>query len=547
MARYYPSQSAAPYSPATFHGAWDQTASAVTRSMATTKVLGQTSQNVSETNASPTWDVLILRAVSGALAAGTIDGVVDLCVGARQGTTDAEFSTHLHLWVTQGDSDAERGVLVADWVEDVAAREWQGLTGMVGRRLAAPVPVTPVAVQAGDRLVLEVGYRAHNATTSSKTGRIYWGGTGADMEDGDTGVEAAWIDVPDPAEVAPVVARPRPAVPQRWRVVATAPGGDAEPVAVPITGGRFSWTLNDAGVANVEAYTRDLKDAGLLPARDNLAGRWLRWAAGPYLWRGKVTAVRARGAGVTEVVAKDFSVLLDARHGPKVSDAGMANPGAVFRRAAEDRYRASDPTRLGIAVDQAGPAVPSIQRSTDLLDLLRTLQRATGWEWRTDHATATLEFRRRVGSDLSASVVLTEGDDVVDFDDSFDLEALYNELLAVPADEPYQRTRTVRVRDEASIARHGLRQTTEVFAGLVTRAGLKSVALARLAELAGQGDTVTVVLDGSAAVCGAFDVGDSVEVRLPGANARYKAKAAVRVYDLNDDTLTVSFEVEEVL
>lgn len=205
MARYYPaSATAAPYTPATFHGAWDDTASADTKKLRTDKTGTQTSNPVSETSASNTWDACVARFVSDGLAAGTISGTVDFCFGARDGGTAMAASYHVHLWVTQGDSDTARGTLIADYVE-AASAEWTGVTAQVGQRPVAPIAVTPVTVQAGDRLVLEIGYRANNTITSTATGRLYYGGSGSggDMDNGDASTtKAAWIDVPDPVSAA---------------------------------------------------------------------------------------------------------------------------------------------------------------------------------------------------------------------------------------------------------------------------------------------------------------------------------------------------------
>jgi hypothetical protein len=345
----------------------------------------------------------------------------------------------------------------------------------------------------------------------------------------------------------------------RWEATFTDPGGESNPVVVDLNGGAFSWPVNDTGTANVECRTRDLKDAGLLPARDNLAGKWFAWDGPPGRWAGVVAAVRSHGTGTTEVVARSFDALLQARRTPKVADTGMANVGAVLRRNVEDRHRASDPLRLEIATDGHGPAVPAIQRANDLHDLLAGLARSSGWEWRVDHDARTLEFRERVGRDRSGSVVLTEGAAVRGFDLAFDLEALRNELLAVPADEPFARTRTVAVRDDHSVNRHGLRQASEVFPGLVTRAGLRAVADARLGQLVGQGDTLGLTLGndggvngpaegpGSALLWSAFREGDSVLAVLPSANARVRARVMVRAYDLEADELDLSCDVEEWL
>src|SRR5690606_29551175 len=51
--------------------------------------------------------------------------------------------------------------------------------------------------EAGDRIVVELGFRARNSTTSSRTGTVYFGGTGtSDMAQGVTTLtRPGWIDL----------------------------------------------------------------------------------------------------------------------------------------------------------------------------------------------------------------------------------------------------------------------------------------------------------------------------------------------------------------
>lgn len=84
--------------------------------------------------------------------------------------------------VVSNDGTVERGVLLA---EDDAARTatWRNRSIGVQSRFfpkAGATAVTPVVCQAGDRLVVELGWRAGNTSTSS---------LGADMNFGDAAAE----------------------------------------------------------------------------------------------------------------------------------------------------------------------------------------------------------------------------------------------------------------------------------------------------------------------------------------------------------------------
>jgi hypothetical protein len=60
--------------------------------------------------------------------------------------------------------------------------EW-GTTAL-GKALSAAATLTAVSALAGDRVVIEIGYRARNTTASTRTGTIWYGGSGSDLASG---------------------------------------------------------------------------------------------------------------------------------------------------------------------------------------------------------------------------------------------------------------------------------------------------------------------------------------------------------------------------
>lgn len=192
--KFYLSNRAAPYTPATLRGAWDDTAAVVTKALENGPLdsLGSDSTTFvdrAETNASTTWDVLLYRGVSGPLAAQTISGNVDVCISVRNYFSSGSFRYHLHIYVTQGDSDTPRGTLLSDYVDSA---NWTAITQELGIRLAAVQALSSLAISDGDRIVVEVGYQATNSSTSSFTGRIVygWNGNGATLRDLKSGENA---------------------------------------------------------------------------------------------------------------------------------------------------------------------------------------------------------------------------------------------------------------------------------------------------------------------------------------------------------------------
>lgn len=213
--QFYLTAAPAPYSPATMRGAWDDTAGAITKALSSDKAGGGAIASVAraETNAAANWDVLLYRGVSGPLAAQTIAGNVNVVIGALESSASADFAWHLHIYVTQGDSDTPRGTLLSDYVE-TTANEWP--TTAAGLVLAADQALTSLAVTAGDRLVVEIGYVALNASATSFTGTLRYGTLdptlltpAPDLTNGSTSVttQAGYVDFLSGVTESPVGTR----------------------------------------------------------------------------------------------------------------------------------------------------------------------------------------------------------------------------------------------------------------------------------------------------------------------------------------------------
>jgi hypothetical protein len=115
----------------------------------------------------------------------------------------------------------------------------------------------------------------------------------------------------------------------------------------------------------------------------------------------------------------------------------------------------------------------------------------------------------------------------------------------VPADEPYARTRAIRVRDEASVRRVGPREGSEVVPGLITRAALVPVAERLLARLAARGTALTLELANEDRIFERFAAGDTITVVLPSCGARLRLATRVLAYDTETDLLTVTGEAAD--
>lgn len=183
-------QNATPtYTPTTIRGAWDATGSAVTRYLGPRPAGTATTIGIAEASGTDNYDVLLGRWISdAALTAGTISGTAQWIAGVLESSTAANLFFHVHIFVTIGDSDTVRGTLLTD---NTGATEWTGTA--TGRGEGAKT-VTNVAIQAGDRIVVEIGYQAigQSTPTTSYTGTMNYGNTGAtDLAQGGTGVTTA--------------------------------------------------------------------------------------------------------------------------------------------------------------------------------------------------------------------------------------------------------------------------------------------------------------------------------------------------------------------
>jgi hypothetical protein len=187
--RWYFTREGAPISPA-LNGAWDQTTlvrGELKRMKGPSSAL---STQQTETSADPARDVVLQQHVSRAMdVAQTISGTVRVVRMAFESNADAEFLTHLHIWVVQSDGSTVRGVLLAD---SIGATEWPTTEQAID---TGAIALSAVAAEVGDRIVVEWGYRATNSHTTGRSGRAWHGGNAADLAPGGTATtDVGWIE-----------------------------------------------------------------------------------------------------------------------------------------------------------------------------------------------------------------------------------------------------------------------------------------------------------------------------------------------------------------
>lgn len=179
------------FTPTTWKGDWDTDTTARMHLGRQPSGAG-TEISKSETGTTPGRDVMLAQFISEpARKAGTISGAVAWTIGVMQSSTISQMVRHMHIWVTAGDSDTVRGVLLNNYIGTTAFPT-------VAAGGYTPTTVTPVSIQAGDRIVVEYGYQANNTTAESQRGYMYYGGTSpTDLSANDTAVltNPAWLDL----------------------------------------------------------------------------------------------------------------------------------------------------------------------------------------------------------------------------------------------------------------------------------------------------------------------------------------------------------------
>jgi hypothetical protein len=203
--RFYFTTAAATYTPTSVRGTWGSSTLAATQTfdLARAKAGTNTLTSQAETVATNNYKVLLHRHVSGPLAGGTLTGGAGTGythAEARQQTSGGGMTVCVHIWFTVGDTSVVRSTFANMFVGGT-----QFATTMTNFYYTTPDTAT-ATFQAGDRMVIEMGYNAANTVTTSFTGSMRIGGTAADAGTTatTTGVttNSPWIEFPAAADAA---------------------------------------------------------------------------------------------------------------------------------------------------------------------------------------------------------------------------------------------------------------------------------------------------------------------------------------------------------
>ncbi|MFE1321611.1 hypothetical protein [Kitasatospora phosalacinea] len=190
--RLYLTGAAPTYTPPTRRGTWNVASGEDLQLLARKPAgaVGTSTINVGATT--PNRTVLLHRSISApAVKAGTLSGTLSWVIGAKESAAGLNGFWRIHVYVTSGDTDTPRGTLLSNSTGTTALP-----TTAAGATEGAQT-ITPVAIQAGDRIVAEIGYSA-SASATTQNATINYGQIGTtDLANGATTVttDPSWIEL----------------------------------------------------------------------------------------------------------------------------------------------------------------------------------------------------------------------------------------------------------------------------------------------------------------------------------------------------------------
>ena len=196
--RFYLSSVAAGISP-TFNGSWEATGAAVRRMLDTVKQSAFETLTVACGSTAGPIDVLVAQYVSAPLSGDqTISGAIKGQLRTYEDNAALDARMQCVIWVRKADGTS-RGTLVAS---DTSALASEFATSLTNREVPLGSPVTPssVAALSTDRIVVEIGYRKHEAAATNRNVQMRLGapsGTDLPEDETDTTDLVPWIEFAD--------------------------------------------------------------------------------------------------------------------------------------------------------------------------------------------------------------------------------------------------------------------------------------------------------------------------------------------------------------
>jgi hypothetical protein len=179
---------------------WERYTSTITRYPCGVPKQGTAFGEVSyyEINVAAQYDMMVVQYISGPLRAQTISGTVKGQIQARQSSVDADFCMAMVIKVVTA-VGITRGVLLSYFPNTITT---ELAVGVPVNRHCPPeaTALTELAIEEGDRLVIEIGVRSFNTLTTTQYAYITVGdAAAADLPEDETETEYLnpWVEFSD--------------------------------------------------------------------------------------------------------------------------------------------------------------------------------------------------------------------------------------------------------------------------------------------------------------------------------------------------------------
>lgn len=319
------------------------------------------------------------------------------------------------------------------------------------------------------------------------------------------------------------------------------PGWGA-PMLVQAAGLRCSWDTGAPGALSCEMPADVLQRVGWRDPK----GAWVVCETGlAGRWAGVITDRRPNPDGTISLAATSLHTLLAAKRTARNYTTGHAPAGAIAQRLLRDAATETTIWIDTIAADEDGALYAFDSRGDDLLRSLDQLANESGQEYDVtlgDDRKITLEWRVRLGSDKTGSVLLREGAELADVEVSESTANIVNDMLGVSDADEWPDAASAVAEDVDSITTYGRRQATKTYLG-ADPYSLEAFAAADVAVLALPVRAFRGTLAASHPVVAQIRHGDVIRVWLNGAGCADTLRVTNRALDAEMGQLVLAGEL----
>lgn len=303
-----------------------------------------------------------------------------------------------------------------------------------------------------------------------------------------------------------------------------------------------SWAVDAPGDLSCETTRAAIRRTGI----SDLKGKWVRYEhAYAGRWAGVLTDTRPNTDGTTSLAASSLHWHLSAKRTSRTYQTGHSAAGVIAQRVLRDVATETTVWIGDIQADEDGALFAADTRGDDLIDVYDRLADQANQEYDLtvdDAGLITIEWRKRIGSDKTARVLLREGAEIGDVEVTESLATVVNDMLGVSDASDWPDAASAVAEDADSIASYGRRQATTTYQGADAQS-LEAYAAADVAILAQPVRAFRAVMLARHPLVAEIRHGDIVRVWLKGANYAGTLRVTNRALDVDSGQLTIAGEL----